>query len=270
MTDKKEIDEKNQIELKLSDDHDYPWNTEHEEILCKWADKAVCYKVMHDRSYKRFWCMNAWFNIPVIIIATITGTGNFASASFGPNALMYTFIIGGFNIFSGIMATIATYIGAAQKCEGHRFATIHWDKFARKIQFELMKKRQDRTRVKIFMKQIIEEYDRLNEMSPILPNDIIRWFTDIVNEDEEQYTDCGICCHECFCFACGCNLCTSCLTRCIKDTEEKNTKSKWHEMTLPEIIGKIDKTTIAQIDEVKCVQVCEENNEENIYNIYTN
>ena len=272
MTDKEPQEEIN----KQDDDHDYPWNNEHEDILRKWADKAVCYKVMHDRSYKKFWCMNAWFNIPVIIIATITGTGNFASSSFGSNALMYTFIIGGFNIFSGILATIATYIGAAQKCEGHRFATIHWDKFARRIQFELMKKRVDRIRVKIFMKQMIEEYDRLNEMSPILPNDIIRWFIDVVNEEEKHYTDCGICCHECFCFACGCNLCTSCLTSC-KDHNSTmhNTKSQWCDMSLPEIVGKINKTEIATLEPVPIVIAPEVPkislaNEENIYNIFSN
>jgi hypothetical protein len=131
-----------------------------------------------------------------------------------------------------------------------------------------MKKRKDRVRVKIFMKHIIEEYDRLNEMSPILPNDIIRWFSDIVNEDEEQYTDCGICCHECFCFACGCNLCTSCLTRCNKHDINKNTKSQWKNMAIPEIIGKISQTTIATIDEEK--SKCVVDKKENIYNIYGN
>jgi hypothetical protein len=40
--------------------------------LKKWADKGQCYKAMHERSYKRYWCLNAWFNIPVIIISTIT------------------------------------------------------------------------------------------------------------------------------------------------------------------------------------------------------
>jgi hypothetical protein len=272
-------------------DHDYPWKKEQEDILKKWADKAICYQVMHERAYKRFWCMNAWFNIPVIVISTITGTGNFASSTFGPNGLMYTFIIGGFNILAGVIATIGTYIGAAQKCEGHRFASIHWDKFARKVQIELTKKRLDRIKVKIFMKQVVEEFDRLIEMSPVLPNDIIRWFSDMVDDVSDEYTDCGICCFECFCFACGCNICTSCLTKCkatdICSKEKKcsscktqiikhiNTKSNWSEMAIPEIIGRISKTLVAEVDIVpevvtKIVEPIEDkgSNPDEIYTIY--
>ena len=38
--------------------------------------------------------------------------------------------------------------------------------------------------IKDFIKQSAEEYDRLIEMSPILPNDIIRWFTNMVETGE--------------------------------------------------------------------------------------
>ena len=52
------------------------WRKEQEDILKKWADKALCYKTMHDKATKKYWCLNAWFNIPVIILSTLTGTGN--------------------------------------------------------------------------------------------------------------------------------------------------------------------------------------------------
>ena len=45
------------------------WKSEQEDILKVWADKALCYKAMHDRSTKKFWCLNAWFNIPIIILS---------------------------------------------------------------------------------------------------------------------------------------------------------------------------------------------------------
>ena len=48
----------------------FKWKNEQEDILKNWADKALCYKAMHDRAYKKYWCLNAWFNIPVIILST--------------------------------------------------------------------------------------------------------------------------------------------------------------------------------------------------------
>ena len=47
------------------------WNDENELILKKWADKALCFKTMHDRATKKYWCLNAWFSIPVIILSLI-------------------------------------------------------------------------------------------------------------------------------------------------------------------------------------------------------
>ena len=49
------------------------WRIENERILKSWCDKSICYQIMHDRAHKRYWCLNAWFAIPVIIISTITG-----------------------------------------------------------------------------------------------------------------------------------------------------------------------------------------------------
>lgn len=248
-----------QIISKVPMEGDYAWKKEQESILKKWGDKSLCFKMMHERAYKRYWCLNAWFNIPVIIISTITGTGNFASGSFGPNSEFIIFVIGAFNIFAGILATVATYTAVAQKVEAHRFSSVAWDKFARRIQIELAKSRTDRVKAKDFIKTSAEEYDRLIEMSPILQNDIIRWFTNMIEtgEFEEELDECATCCFECFCFPFGCSFC-SCFTYCCcgskkksneKIREEQETdqeiKKLWKQIELPEAIGRIKPTEIA-------------------------
>lgn len=233
----------------IIEEKDYVWRKEQEDILKKWADKALCFKMMHERSLKKYWCLNAWFNIPVIIISTITGTGNFASGSFGPNSEFIIFILGAFNIFAGILATIATYTGVAQKLESHRFACISWDKFARKLQIELSKIRNDRVKAKDFIKQCAEDYDRLIEISPIIPNDIIRWFTNMIatGEFDENLDAMSKCLFDLVCFPCGCNIC-NCITCCCKQPETKidtSIKQAWLEIELPEVIGRIKPTEIA-------------------------
>ena len=224
---------------------DYSWKSDQEQILKKWADKSLCFKMMHERSYKKYWCLNAWFNIPVIIISTVTGTGNFASGSFGSNSQYITFIIGGFNLFAGILATIATYTGVAQKLEAHRFSSVAWDKFSRKLQIELAKSRSDRVKAKDFIKQSAEEYDRLIEMSPILQNDIIRWFTNIIKtgQFDEELGEFSTFCFECFCFPCGCSFC-----KCCNNTNSHSNQKiieQWSLIEIPEIIGRIKPTLIA-------------------------
>jgi len=237
------------------EERDYSWKKEQEDILKKWADKSLCIKMMHERAHRRYWCLNAWFNIPVIILSTVTGAGNVATASFNDSAPYITYIIGAVNIFSAILATIATYTGVAQKLEAHKFSSVAFDKFARKLQIELSKSRSDRAKVKDFIKQAAEDYDRLIEMSPILPNDIIRWFTKMIEtgEFEEDLGELATCCYECCCFPCGCNYCScfdillcNCRTKSEPSEDEKAVKASWKLIELPEIIGRIKPTIIAQ------------------------
>ena len=44
------------------------WKEQDEKILVDWADKATCYRWLHNRAHAKFSCRNMWFTIPVIII----------------------------------------------------------------------------------------------------------------------------------------------------------------------------------------------------------
>ena len=249
------------------------WKSEQEDILKKWADKALCYKTMHDRATKKYWCLNAWFNIPVIILSTLTGTGNFAQGTFGPKYGPYLILaIGTANLLSAIMGTIAQYINVAGMLEGHRFASISWDKYARGVSVELGKVRSDRQDPATYLKRCQEDYDRLIEISPNFSNDIIEWFNKLIQtgeiSDDNQF--CGICCYEWFCLPCGfrgckkfkicCNCCPTFLKGNLKEKEMKRKQfsSNWGDIELPEILGKFTPTKIVRE---------EGNNPENKYRI---
>jgi|TARA_B100000524_G_C23652823_1_gene370750 hypothetical protein len=249
------------------------WKSEQEDILKKWADKALCYKTMHDRATKKYWCLNAWFNIPIIILSTLTGTGNFAQGTFGPKYGPYLILaIGTANLLSAIMGTIAQYINVAGMLEGHRFASISWDKYARGISVELGKVRSDRQDPASYLKRCQEDYDRLIEISPNFSNDVIEWFNKLIQtgeiSDDNQF--CGVCCYEWFCLPCGfrgckkfkicCSCCPSCLKGDLKEKEikRKQFSSNWGDIELPEILGKFRPTIIVRE---------EGNNSENKYRI---
>jgi hypothetical protein len=249
------LEEKKTINV-TSEETDYLWGTEQENIIKKWADKSLCFKMMHERAHRRFWCLNAWFNIPVIILSTVTGASNVATASFNNSAPYIAYIIGGVNIFAAILATIATYTGVAQKLEAHKYASDSFDKFARKLQIELAKGRRDRVKARDFLKQANEEYDRLIDMSPIIPNDVIRWFRNMIQtgEFEEHIGECATCCYECFCFPCGCSycsclniLCCNCDSKTEPSEEDKALKASWKLIELPEVVGRIKPTEVAKL-----------------------
>ncbi len=253
MSDKDVNEKENEIMVQKSD-----WMSEQEDILKKWADKALCYKAMHDRSYKKYWCLNAWFNIPIIILSTLTGTGNFAQNSFDESyASILILVIGAANIFSAILGTIATYINVAGILEGHRFSALSWDKYARGIQVELGKIRKDRMDPKTYLKKCQEEFDRLTEISPDFSTDVIDWFNKLINTGEsiEKNQACGVCFYEWCCLPCGFRGCgkSKCSSGCCEDPKKKEFKetfkASWSEIELPEVLGRISPTKIVREEE---------------------
>ena len=222
------------------------WRIENEKILKSWCDKSICYQIMHDRCHKRYWCLNAWFAIPVIIISTITGTGNMSQGSLNKNLRdRIVVIIGSFNLLAAIMTTVAQFLQVAQKCEGHRLASILWDKFSRRVKIELSKVRDDRADCNSFMLMCQQEYDRLVETSPMLPADTLRWFRDkIENEEILELSGCQLCIYDNFCFPFGFECLNKPSCGCCKKKIPNKFFTGLGELEIPEIVGNIKPTSI--------------------------
>jgi len=173
------IDEKNIIE----------WTPEHEKILVEWADKAMCYRWLHSKANAMYSSLNAWYTIPVIIISTLTGTANFAQQRV-PIEYQSLFIMaaGGFNILAGIITTIQQFLKITQLNEAHRVSSIAWDKFYRNVKIELAKHPSERLDPKHMLKLSKEEFDRLIETSPNIPEKIVTQFKKNFTNAEEFET----------------------------------------------------------------------------------
>jgi hypothetical protein len=153
------------------------WTEEHEKILIEWADKAMCYRWLHSRSNLMYSGLNAWYTIPVIVISTLTGTANFAQERVPLDYQNYfAMVVGAFNILGGIISTVQQFLKITQLNEAHRVSSIAWDKFYRNVKIELAKHPDERVRVDHMLKISKEEYDRLMETSPTIPEKIIKSF----------------------------------------------------------------------------------------------
>ena len=156
------------------------WKEEEEDLLEEWADKAQCYQWMHLKSHEKYRRKNTWFTIPVIVLSTITGTANFAQDRFGEEHKdLVVMGIGSLNIIAGIITTISQYLKIAELNESHRVASLSWGKFYRNVKTELTKHPLDRLGPFEMLKISKEEYDRLLEISPIIPKAITLKFNKV-------------------------------------------------------------------------------------------
>ena len=177
----------------IDDDHfndvpliDSDWSPEHEKILIEWADKGMCYRWLHSKSNALYNKLNAWYTIPVIIISTLTGTANFAQTRVPIEYQnYYAMVVGGFNILGGIISTVQQFLKITQLNEAHRVSSIAWDKFYRNIKIELAKHPSERIHATQMLKLCKEEFDRLMETSPVIPDKVVISFKDAFKGSEE-------------------------------------------------------------------------------------
>jgi hypothetical protein len=125
------------------------------------------------------------YTIPVIVISTLTGTANFAQDRVPLEYQSYfVMTVGGFNILAGIISTIQQFLKISQLNESHRVGGIAWDKFYRNIKIELAKHPHERKDVTKFIDFCKEEFDRLMETSPSIPEEIINEFKKTFKDSE--------------------------------------------------------------------------------------
>jgi len=161
------------------------WSDEIEELLSEWGEVSMCYAYLHNYSTRKYKKKYQHLQIPIIVLSTLTGVGNFAVDSYIPVDYQHGFtaVVGGFNIFCGILGTLGSFLKYAETFEGHRISALAWSKLGRAIEIELSLHHKKRKSCRDFLKVCRAEYDNLLESSPNIDLDIIQMFNKKFNDD---------------------------------------------------------------------------------------
>jgi|TARA_B110000093_G_scaffold26788_1_gene26159 hypothetical protein len=161
------------------------WNEHHENILRQWGEQSACYRYMHHRAFLMYKILSLRFNLPVIVLSTITGTANFAQSTL-PESIRGAApaVIGGMNLIAGLIATIMQFLKINELMENHRTAALGHGTLSRNIRLQLALPREERNKEGLkFVDECKAIYDSLLEQSPSIPKHIL------VSFDEEYYGD---------------------------------------------------------------------------------
>ena len=154
------------------------WHRQEENILKSWAEISASYRHLHNSSYAAYKSMYAWFSLPVILLSTIAGTANFATASF-PESWRenVTLCVGALNLTAGMITTVAQFFSISENLEGHRVSSIEFGKLSRNISIELSLPVQQRSMSgSEFIQNCRTRLDSLMEKSPNIPYKIVKRF----------------------------------------------------------------------------------------------
>lgn len=153
------------------------WTEKLEDYFASTGEKAHCLAWVHKRSEALYSVRKTFIDLPVIVGSGLIAFLNAGSSSLFNDARLSSIALGVGSLVLGIMNTMGTYFGWAKRAEGHRISAIHYAKLYRFIAVEMSLPREERTSPHDLLKFVKDQYDRLAEISPLVPSTVIQEFT---------------------------------------------------------------------------------------------
>jgi hypothetical protein len=161
------------------------YNSRLEEYFASTGEKAHCLSVLHKQAEAIYDRRKIWIDIPVILGSGVIAFLNAgSSAMFEGEARLTSIALGVGSLSVGVLNTIGSYFQWSKKAEGHRIAAIQYSKLYRFLNVEMSLPREERMSPRDLLKYVKDQYDRLQEVSPIVPTELIKQFKKEFNKPE--------------------------------------------------------------------------------------
>lgn len=164
------------------------WNVRLEDYFASTGEKAHCLSYLHKRSEELYSKRRTLIDLPVIVFSGVLGFLSVGSSTMFVGASNISSIaVGVGSLFVSVLNTIGSYFQWAKRAEGHRIASIQYAKLYRFLNIEMSLPREERMSPHDLLKLTKETYDRLQEISPLIPPESINEFK--TKFESEKYKD---------------------------------------------------------------------------------
>jgi hypothetical protein len=160
------------------------WSDTLEDYFRATAERAHGLSWIHKRSEARYSGLRNYIDLPVIILGVLNGATSVGSGSLFDDPKMASIAVGIVAIIGAILSTISSYFKWAARAEAHRIASIQYGKLNRWLAVQLGLPRAERLTAAEVWKYCKQEYDRLVEISPIVPPEVIAEFQSKFNKPQ--------------------------------------------------------------------------------------
>ena len=162
------------------------WHTNLEEYFAATGEKANCLSWCHKRAEELYSKRRTYIDLPVITLSAVTGFLSVGSSTMFEGETKSSSIgLGCISLLVSVLNVMGTYFGWAKRAEGHRISSIQYSRLYRSLMVELGLPREERQAPTVLLKHVRDQYDRLQEISPLLPPEIIKVFNDKFHNEKE-------------------------------------------------------------------------------------
>lgn len=156
-----------------SDESDVVWTSALEQYLKDVAEQSLCRSIMYDKAFQFYNKRRAWFDIPIIVISSLTGFASVGSTTlFAGQAQIASVALGLASLAVSVGNTISSYYGFSKLAESNRIATISYRRMHMLLELQLRLPVDQRMRARDLLKVVRGEQERLSETSVALPESI--------------------------------------------------------------------------------------------------
>lgn len=152
------------------------WTTNLEQYFADTGEKSHCLAWCHKKAETLYSYRRTLIDLPVIIISAVTGFMSAGSSMMFNDPNISSISLGVASLFVSVLNTAGGYFGWSKRAEGHRIAAIQYSKLYRFLTIELSLPRDERMNPHDLLKMTKENYDRLQEISPLVPPEVLTEF----------------------------------------------------------------------------------------------
>jgi hypothetical protein len=152
------------------------WTEPLEKFFASSGEKAHCLSILHKQAEGLYSQRRNFIELPVIIGSAVIGFLNAGSQTMFNDPKISSVALGVGSLFVGVLQTVNTYFNWSRRAEGHRITAIQYSKLYRFLSIEMSLPRNERMSPADLLKHTRDNYDRLQEISPLLPQSIIDEF----------------------------------------------------------------------------------------------
>lgn len=153
---------------------DITWNEKLEHYFSSTGEKANCLSIVHKKCEEKYSYLRSFIDLPVIVISSLTGFFSVGSSTmFEGQEKTASIALGIASLLVSVLNTTGSYFAWSKRAEGHRISAIQYARLYRFLQIEMSLPRDERQTPSDLLKYTKEAYDRLQEISPLVPPNIL-------------------------------------------------------------------------------------------------
>lgn len=153
-----------------------------ENLLKDEAEKAESLSILHRMSHEKFNFYSNAINIPVIVGSSAIGFITGIKVDYEDMNI----ILGIASVVIGVIKSLDTFFQLANRSERHRLVSLQYNQICRRLSIELSLERDVRENAKDLLNIIRTDLKNLEEISPIITDDIIMKYNEKYPKKPEE------------------------------------------------------------------------------------